>query len=153
MTPEQTAVVIQKTIEGVPSRDIGQAIGTSHMAVVRARQKPDVKAIVEAGLSKLIKRGVNPAVNTLCRAAALGNAKGAEDNIDLFKLSIQASDKILSHVSGSGPQTVINQLIYSQGTHASMDDTSMQLVNRVLGLQSQADDVIDLQPVDNPVDK
>ncbi len=146
MDNQSLAIVTAKTIEGVPSRSIAQAIGTSHTSVIRAQQKPDIKAIVEAGITKLIKRGLNPAVNTLCRAAAMGNTKSIKDTPDLYKLSVDASNKIIGHIQGSGPQTVINQLIYSQGARDELSTEALNMVNRALGLANSSDDqdVIDL---------
>lgn len=144
MTPQQTAIVIERTVQGVPSRDIGQEIGTSHMAVIRNRQKPDIKARVEAGIEALINRGLIPSINTLCRFAAAGNKKSAlhPDNQAIARLSLDASKTILGHVSGSGPQTVINQIIYSSGTHGELSPEATEMVQRALGIPQV--DVIDV---------
>jgi hypothetical protein len=111
MKAKQKAIVIAETIAGKTERQIAAQIGCSQPAVNNVKRSADVRPILDKALSNLIKRGANPAVKTLCRAAALGNTKCAPNNIDLFKLSIQASDKILTHINGGGPQTVINQLI------------------------------------------
>lgn len=155
MDNQTTAVIIAETIKGATSRDIEAITGIDHSTIARARQKPDIKAKVEAGISQLINRGLKPAISTLCRAAAMGNTKSITSTPDLYKISVDASNRIISHISGSGPQTVINQLIYSQGTHAELSTDALAMVHRALGMStdaSQADDVIDLSPVDKPVD-
>jgi hypothetical protein len=154
MTPEQTAIVIQRSIQGVSSRDIAEEIGTSHTSVYRVKQKDDVKAIVEKGISKLMKRGLNPSVNTLCRFAALGNSKNIMRDKDFAKISLDASKTILSHVNGSGPQTIINQLIYSQGAHRSVDKCAIDMLSKALTMSiHQVDEnIVDIEPVDKPVD-
>lgn len=155
MDTEQLAIITSRTIEGIPACKIAQDLGVHESTISRAKKQPDIKAKVEAGINQLINRGLKPAVNTLCRAAALGNTKSITTTPDLFKISVDASNRIISHISGSGPQTVINQLIYSQGTRSELTPESIQMVQRALGLSasaSQDGDVIDLSPVDNPVD-
>ncbi len=147
MDNNQTALIISETIKGIPGCKIAQDIGVHESTISRAKQKPDIKAIVEAGITKLIKRGLNPAVNTLCRAAAMGNTKSIKDTPDLYKLSVDASNKIIGHIQGSGPQTVINQLIYSQGARNELSTEALVMVERALGLHTDQD-VIDLSPPD-----
>lgn len=131
MTPEQQAIIVQQSIQGVPNRKIAQTIGIHESNVCRAKQQPDIKAKIEAGIQRLINRGLNPAINTLTRAAAMGTTREIKSTPDLYKISIDASKTILNHVSGSGPQTVINQLILQQ----SAPDT----VREVSALQSFID--------------
>lgn len=145
MNPSQIATLTECTIKGMPTREIAPIIGVSHTTVSRTQQKPDIKAKVEAGITKLINRGLNPSINTLCRFAAMGNTKSIVYDKDMAKLSIDASKVILSHANGSGPQTIINQLIYSQGTHTQTDPASLEMINRALGI-SQEEDVIDVNP-------
>lgn len=152
MTPEKTAIVIQKTIEGATCRDIETVIGIDHSNIARARKRPDVKAIVEEGITKLMRRGLNPSVNTLCRAAALGNTKSITTTPDLLKISVDASKTILNHAQGGQPSTVINQLIYSQGTHTIVDNDALRMVLGALGKEDSGEEVIDVT-VDKPVDK
>jgi hypothetical protein len=111
MNTEQLAVVTKRTIEGASQRAIAAEIGTSHVAVHRAINRPDVRAKIEAGANKIINRGLNPSINTLCRLAAIGNTKYADK--DLLKLSLDASKHITSiaGLSGSNQSTIINTLI------------------------------------------
>lgn len=165
MDTESIALVTKRTIEGAPYRETAAELGVSHTTVMRVVHKPDVKAIVEAGITKLLQRGLNPSVNTLCRLAAVGantkiklitnpetgqTYKAADVDKDLLKLSLDASKVILNHAAGTGPTTVINQLIYSQGTHAPTDELSITMLNRALGVIEQGDsgDVIDVAPGD-----
>jgi hypothetical protein len=108
MSPEQQGIVAQRSIEGVPIRTIGQELGTSHVSVLRARNKPHVRAFIEAEITNLITRGLKPARQTLCRLAALGNVKGQDK--DTLALSLKASTTILNHIAGQ-PGTIINNLI------------------------------------------
>ncbi len=151
MDTNQTALIISETIKGATSRDIEAITGIDHSTIARARQKPDIKAKVEAGINQLINRGLKPAVNTLCRAAAMGNVKGITNTPDLYKISVDASNRIISHISGSGPQTVINQLIYSQGARNELSPESILMVNRALGMVGD-DDIIDLSCHDQTQD-
>jgi hypothetical protein len=142
MTPAQQAIVITETVKGVPGCKIAQELGVHESSVCRTRQKPDIKAKVDQAISQLINRGLTPAVRTLSRFAALGNVKGVDK--DTAALALKASTTILGHVSGSGPQTVINQLIYSQGTHTDQTPESLAMLSRVLGVQAGDQDVIDI---------
>lgn len=158
MTPEQISTITELTIKGLPTRAIGEAIGKSHVAVIAARNKPDVKKVIEEGISKLARRGLNPAVNTLCRYAAMGNTKDVFKTPDIAKLALTASQTIINNIQGAGPQTVINQLIYQQGAHAGVDDATVAMLLGALrpvpgASQGEIIDVCDNRtPVDNPVD-
>ena len=157
MTPETKSLIASKSIEGATTREIASITGYNQSTIVRSQQKPDIKALVEKGISQLLQRGITPAVNTHCRLAAIGasakvvaftdpdtgrTTKVSDVDPALLKLSLDASKNILSHANGSGPQTVINQLIYSQGTHAPVDSDALRMV---LGaLRDSKDDVIDV---------
>jgi hypothetical protein len=136
MDTDQLAIVTQRTIEGAPSRTIANEIGTHHTTVLRAQARPDIRAKVEQGINQLISRGLKPAISTITRFAALGNVKDITSDKDLAKLSLDASKTILSHVSGSGPQTVINQLIYSNSTRTELSQESLSLLQRVMDAKS-----------------
>lgn len=161
MDTETLALVTKRTIEGVSYRDTADEIGVSRTTVMRAVNKPDIKALVEKGISQLLQRGLIPAINTHCRLAAIGSStkvlkytdpetgrtlRVSDTDPQLLKLSLDASKNILSHANGSGPQTVINQLIYSQGTHGQVDQEALSMV---LGaLRDQDNDVIDVCTTD-----
>ena len=111
MRPDQTAVVIKRTVEGLTTRDIGQEIGLSRTAVNNVQHRPDVKAKIERAADHIINRGLQPAVKTLCRLAAMGNVKDADK--DSLKLSLDASKHItgMAGLSGAAPSTIINAMI------------------------------------------
>ena len=111
MDNQQTAVVIQRTIQGLTTRDIGQEIGLSRTAVNNVQHRPEVKAKIERAANHIINRGLQPAVKTLCRLAAMGNVKDADK--DSLKLSLDASKHITSMagLSGGAPSTIINAMI------------------------------------------
>ena len=111
MDNQQTAVVIQRTIQGLTTRDIGQEIGLSRTAVNNVQHRPEVKAKIERAANHIINRGLQPAVKTLCRLAAMGNVKDADK--DSLKLSLDASKHITSMagLSGTAPSTIINAMI------------------------------------------
>ncbi len=153
MDTNQLATLTSLAIQGKPSREIAAQIGVSHTTVSNTLNKPDIKSKVERCITDLINRGLRPSIRTLSRFAAIGNTKDitSPNNRDLAKLSLDASKTILSHISNSGPQTVINTLIYSNSTHSQLSDDALAMVNRALGI-GQDQDIIDLSPVDNLVD-
>jgi hypothetical protein len=111
MNSEQLAIIASKTIQGVPGCKIAQDLGVHESSVCRAKQRPDVRAKVEAAGNDIIDRGLKPAIRTICRLAAEGNKKSAP--IDMLKLSLDASKHItaIAGLSGNAPGTIINQLI------------------------------------------
>lgn len=139
MTPEETALIASKSIEGATTREIAAITGYNQSTIVRAKNKPDIKAIVEKGISQLLQRGLTPSINTHCRLAAIGASvkmitvtnpdtgktyKTTDIDPAVIKLSLDASKNILSHANGSGPQTVINQLILQQSSESGGQETS-----------------------------
>ena len=123
MTPEQTAIVARRTIEGVPIRTIAAELGTTHPSVIRAKKKPEVRAYIENEIANLMQRGLKPARLTLCRLAAEGIK--AKDK-DMLSLSLKASQTILQHANGQ-PGTIINALIQvNQAPEQSQELTDIQ---------------------------
>jgi hypothetical protein len=108
MTPAQTAIVARRTIEGAPVRTIADEVGLHHSQVVRTRQKPEIRSLIESEIESLITKGMRPARRTLCRLAAMGNTK--EIDKDTIKLSLDASKAIMGMVQGQ-PGTIITNLI------------------------------------------
>ena len=108
MTPQEQAIIIDKTVAGVTCRDIAPELGISHAAVNRAQHK--LRDHIQRQASELLNRGLIPARRTLTRLAAIGNTKGADK--DQLKLSLDASKVILS-ASGilASAGTTINNMI------------------------------------------
>lgn len=116
MTPAHEAIVAAQTIQGVPSRAIAAQIGTSHTSVERARNRPSVRAYIESEITELMKRGLKPARQTLCRQAAMGNGKRYDPETkrelwdkDVASIAQKASAIILQHANPQ-PGTVIYNL-------------------------------------------
>lgn len=111
LTNEQQAIILSRTIQGAPSRDIAAEIGVAHSTVLRARSKPDMRAKIESEAEAIINRGLRSARRTICRLAAVGNAKGQDK--DMLKLSLDASKHItaIAGLSGNSTSTIINTLI------------------------------------------
>jgi DNA-binding transcriptional regulator LsrR (DeoR family) len=146
MNSEQVATLTRLSIEGKPSRQIAAQIGVSHTTVSNTLNKPEVRSLVEAGFNKIVRRGLDPAVKTLCRAAALGNTKAATKDINLFKISVDASKSILSHVYQSGPSTIINTLI--QVSESSQDSPQVMALQAAIEAQWEVktDETIGIPP-------
>jgi hypothetical protein len=91
-------------------------MGYHESTISRTINKPEIRALIEAEATKIINRGLRPAVKTICRLAAMGNVKSQDK--DMLKLSLDASKHVTSMagLSGSAPSTIINTLI--QVNHA-----------------------------------
>ncbi len=147
MDNQQTAVVIQRTIQGLTTRDIGQEIGLSRTAVNNVQHRPEVKAKIERAANHIINRGLQPAVKTLCRLAAMGNVKDADK--DSLKLSLDASKHITSMagLSGTAPSTIINAMI--QINQAPEQAQELSTIAAFLSSQWQQAPTIGQDKVDN----
>lgn len=135
MDNQQTSIVIQRTIQGLTTRDIGQEIGLSRTAVNNVQHRPEVKAKIERAANHIINRGLQPAVKTLCRLAAMGNVK--DQDKDSLKLSLDASKHITSMagLSGGAPSTIINAMI--QINQAPEQAQELQAIGAFLATQWQ----------------
>jgi hypothetical protein len=120
MNPEQTAVVVKKSILGIPGCTIAHELGVHPSTVTRTQQRPEIKAKIERAGEYIVNRGLQPAVKTICRLAAMGNQdrRDPETGLKLFdkevaKLSLDASKHITSMagLSGTAPSTIINAMI------------------------------------------
>jgi len=115
MTPERDAFIIAQTVQGVPTRAVGAALGLSHTSIERHQSRLRNHIIAEA--NAILNRGLVSARRTVCRFAAIGagklptNKDGAVDK-DLCRLSLDAS-KVVLQAAGILSQggTVINNLI------------------------------------------
>ena len=143
MDTEQLAVVTKRSIQGIPQRQIAAEVGISNATVSRTQNRPDIKAIIEAEGHKIIQSGLHVARKVITRRAAEGLNKSADDITKDRSLKASIHITNIAGLSGNAPSTIINQLIYQGDTHGDLSNHSLTMLQRALGLVSEAD-IIDL---------
>uniref|UniRef100_A0A6H1Z7P4 Uncharacterized protein n=2 Tax=viral metagenome TaxID=1070528 RepID=A0A6H1Z7P4_9ZZZZ len=146
MDNNQLAIITKKTIEGATSRDIEAITGLDHSTVARARQRPDIKAYIEAEGAKIIQGGLHIARKVILKRAAEGLNKSADDTTKDRSLKASVHITNMAGLSGQAPSTIVNALIYQGDSHAPLSIDAMHMVNKALGISTNLvdNDVIDL---------
>lgn len=107
MTPDQQAIIIAQSAQGVTQRNIAAQIGTSHVSVDRWQDR--LRPLIEEEINSLITEGLNASRKTIVRLAKQG--ADTEDK-DWAKIGLDASKTILNASGITGqPSTIINALI------------------------------------------
>lgn len=149
MDSKQIATATKLYIEGQTLREIAPQVGAHFTTVGNDLRRPEVKAKIERAANHIINRGLQPAVRTLCRLAAMGNVKEADK--DSLKLSLDASKHITSMagLSGGAPGVIINAMIQIN----QAPEQTQELAGLAAFMSSQwKQDAIDLTPVGQPQD-
>ena len=153
MTPENIAKTAALTAAGQPLRAIAEKLGTSVTSVHRAKQS--AKDIIEAIRDDLIHHTAAISADNIKHAIASYRSK--DSDAQLREHGYKASTRMLETIGiyPSHTPSVLIQQIINESTNIAATPESLSLLARAMGLrqvESTADQVIDCQTVDNPVD-
>jgi hypothetical protein len=153
MTPENIAKTAALTAAGMPHRQVAAQIGASPSAVMRARQS--AKDIIEAIRDDLINHTAKQSADNIKHAITAYRNKDSDSQ--LREHGYKASTRMLETIGiyPSHTPSVLIQQIINDTTNVAATPESLSLLARAMGLrqvESTADQVIDCQTVDNPVD-
>ena len=153
MTPENIAKTAVLTAAGMPHRQVAAQIGASPSAVMRAKQS--AKDIIEAIRDDLINHTAKQSADNIKHAITAYRNKDSDSQ--LREHGYKASTRMLETIGiyPSHTPSVLIQQIINDTTNVAATPESLSLLARAMGLrqvESTADQVIDCQTVDNPVD-
>lgn len=136
ISAEEEAIIIAQSAQGMTQRAIAAQIGCSHTTVDRHQDR--LRDLIQREAAALLNRGLISARRTVCRLAAAGNDRHADDAAK--KLALEASKTILSaaQITGNNPSTVLNTLI--QITPSDSQSATMALLSDYLQAQMRQQD-------------
>ena len=153
MTPEMIAQAAAQTAAGLPRRQVAANLGTSTSSVQRATKS--AKDIIEAIRDDLINHTARQSADNIKHAITAYRNKDSDSQ--LREHGYKASTRMLETIGiyPSHTPSVLIQQIINDTTNVAATPESLSLLARAMGLrqvESTADQVIDCQTVDNPVD-
>ncbi len=134
-------------LEGKTTRQIGVAVGKSHVQVWSDLKREDVRAVIEKAANKIVQEGMQDAVDTLLRCVSLGTYTRDKD---LLKIALDASKHVtgLAGISGNTPSMIINAMIQINSGEIPpiIADLLAQIANR--DCHAIGDEAVDVESVD-----
>jgi len=151
----QIAQAAKLLAKGKKQVKIAQEFGVHESTISRALQTQTAKDIIEGIRDRIVRQAIPQAADNLTYAVNAYQTEGTSDQIR--EHGFKGSRDILAAVGiiPTHTQSVMIQQIINDTTNVAATPESLSLLARAMGLrqvESTADQVIDCQTVDNPVD-
>ena len=155
MNNTQIAQAAKLLAKGKKQVKIAQEFGVHESTISRALQTQTAKDIIEGIRDRIVRQAIPQAADNLTYAVNAYQAEGTSDQIR--EHGFKGSRDLLAAVGiiPTHTQSVMIQQIINDTTNVAATPESLSLLARAMGLkqvESVADQVIDCQTVDNPVD-
>jgi hypothetical protein len=149
MTPQQSAIVIDKTVQGYPCRDIAPIVGLSHTAVNNHQNKPETQAQIAKIKAQLLDQAAQQSADNIIYAVQgyKQGIRGDDGKIDtqLRDHGYKASVNILQSI-GLLPSHTAPTLIQINANNIQLSPQMERFMamSAPAGLPPDAEEIIDL---------